>query len=156
MEEIKYIALGLENVEVIVININDVNFMRIDGVYENHYIDQYTSTKEFRKMKYCKSLRLSLNPRANKFYHEYGASLYEDAKAFERLLLFNDLVDVTYMDKDKNHIESIYLPWDFNYSDNVNAFQVTKLDKKGNLEIIVNQKNKHPKKIKTNELLRRR
>ena len=138
-QEIKYIQIGLENVEVINIDVNNIDYMSLHGIADRDTISR--CDKKIDRSKYCQSLHICINKKVDKKYPTYGGS--SDLTVFERLSKFNDIVDITYLDGDKNRLESIYVPWRDKVADNswfsgeTNLNQSSKIDKDGNLEIIV-------------------
>lgn len=96
--------------------------------------------KKVVKSEYCQSLQICINKKVDKKYPNYGGS--NDLTVFERLPKFNDIVDITNLDGNKNILESIYVSWRDKVTDNswfsgeTNLNQTSKIDKDGNLEII--------------------
>jgi len=129
---VKYIQLGLENCEVIDIDIKDINYMMVDGIYE---CDIIGGSKEVEKRRYCKEVELIINKRADKDYEERWD---ESLKVFERLIKFPDIVGITYLDSNKESIESTLVPW-FDYDDEDNNYQTGKIDSAGNLVIHIKE-----------------
>ena len=138
-QEIKYIQIGLENVEVINIDVNNIDYMSLHGIADRDTISR--CDKKIDRSKYCQSLHICINKKVDKKYPTYGGS--SDLTVFERLSKFNDIVDITYLDGDKNRLESIYVPWRDKVADNswfsgeTNLNQSSKIDKDGNLEILI-------------------
>ena len=138
-QEIKYIQIGLENVEVINIDVKNIEYMSIHGIADRDTISW--CDKKIHKSKYCQSLHICINKKVDKKYSTYGGD--SDLTVFERLSKFNDIVDITYLDGNKNRVESIYVPWRNKVTDNswfsgeTNLNQSSKIDKDGNLEILV-------------------
>ena len=138
-KEIKYIQIGLENVEVINIDVKNIEYMSIHGIAERDTISW--CDKKIHKSKYCQSLHICINKKVDKKYSTYGGD--SDLNVFERLSKFNDIVDITYLDGNKNRVESIYVPWRNKVTDNswfsgeTNLNQSSKIDKDGNLEILI-------------------
>lgn len=135
---VQLIQIGLENVEVININVKDVEYMEIAGITGRDTIGKYD--KKISKTTQCRKLVLCINKRANVKYLTYGG-LSKDT-VFERLSRFNDIVDVSYLDEQKNKTEVIYVPWDSKttcYEENIN--QCSKIDDDGNLYIVINGAN---------------
>lgn len=134
-QEIKYIQIGLENVEVINIDVENIEYMSIHGIADRDTISR--CDKKIYKSKYCQSLHICINKKVDK---KYSAS---DFTVFERLSKFNDIVDITYLDGNKNRLESICVPWRDKVTDNswfsgeTNLNQSSKIDKDGNLEILI-------------------
>lgn len=60
--------------------------------------------KRIDRSKYCHSLHICIN----KKYPTYGGP--SELTVFERLSKFNDIVDITYLDGNKDRLESIYVP----------------------------------------------
>ena len=138
-QEIKYIQIGLENVEVINIDVKNIEYMNIHGIADRDTISW--CDKKIHKSKYCQSLHICINKKVDKKYSTYGGD--SDLNVFERLSKFNDIVDITYLDGNKNRVESIYVPWRNKVTDNswfsgeTNLNQSSKIDKDGNLEILI-------------------
>ena len=138
-QEIKYIQIGLENVEVIDIDVKNIEYMSLHGIADRDTISR--CDKKIDRSKYCQSLHICINKKVDKKYPTYGGP--SDLTVFERLSKFNDIVDITYLDCDKNRIESIYVPWRDKAADNTwfsgetNLNQSSKIDKDGNLEILI-------------------
>ena len=84
---------------------------------------------------------LCINKKADKKYPTYGGD--SDLTVFERLSKFKDIVDITYLDGNKNILESICVPWRDKITDNywfsgeTNLNQSSKTDKDDNLEILI-------------------
>ena len=138
-QEIKFIQIGLENVEVINIDVKNIEYMSLHGIAEQDSISR--CDKKVAKSKYCQSLHICINKKVDKKYPTYGGP--SDLTVFERLSKFNDIVDITYLDRNKNRLESVYVPWGDKIVDNswfsgeTNLNQTSKIDKDGNLEILV-------------------
>ena len=136
-QEIKYIQIGLENVEVINIGIEDIEYMDLDVISDRDTIYKW-GEKNIERWRYCQKLHICINKKVDKEYPTYGGT--SDFTVFERLLKFNDIVDITYLDGNKNRVESIYVPWKDNASnEDENDNQLSKLDKDGNLEILIKE-----------------
>lgn len=137
--EIKYIQIGLENVEVIYIDVKYIEYMSLLGIADRDTISR--CDKKVVRSKYCQSLHICINKKVDKKYPTYHGP--SNLTVFERLSKLNDIVDITYLDGDKNIIESIYVPWSDKVADNswfsseTNLNQSSKIDKDGNLEILV-------------------
>jgi len=138
-QEIKYIQIGLENVEVINIDVKNIEYMSLHGIAEQDSISR--CDKKVAKSKYCHSLHICINKKVDKKYPTHGGP--SDLTVFERLSKFNDIVDITYLDGNKNKLESVYVPWRDKMTDNswfsgeTNLNQSSKIDKDGNLEILI-------------------
>ena len=138
-QEIKYIQIGLENVEVIDIDVKNIEYMSLHGIADRDTISR--CDKKIDRSKYCQSLHICINKKVDKKYPTYGGP--SDLTVFERLSKFKDIVDITYLDGNKNRLESIYVPWRDKVVDNswfsgeTNLNQTSKIDKDGNLEILV-------------------
>ncbi len=138
-QEIKYIQIGLENVEVINIDVKNIEYMSLHGIADRDTISK--CDKKIGRSKYCQSLHICINKKVDKKYPTYGGA--SNLTVFERLSKFKDIVDITYLDGDKNRIESIYVPWRDKTADNswfsgeTNLNQSSKIDKDGNLEILI-------------------
>ena len=129
---VKYVQLVLENCEVIDINIKDINYMMVDGIYEFNIIG---CSKKVEKRRYCKEVELIINKRADK---DYEVRWDESLKVFARLIKFPDIVGITYLDSNKESIESILVPW-FDYDDEDNNYQTGEIDSDGNLVIYIKE-----------------
>ena len=138
-QEIKYIQIGLENVEVINIDVKNIEYMSIHGIADRDTISR--CDKKIDKSKFCQSLHICINKKVDKKCTTYGGD--NDLTVFERLSKFNDIVNITYLDGNKNILESIYVPWRDKVTDNswfsgeTNLNQSSKIDKDGNLEILI-------------------
>lgn len=84
-------------------------------------------------------MHICINKKVDKKYPTNGGA--SDLTVFERLSKFNDIVDITYLDGNKNILEKICVPWRDKVTDNfwflgeTNLKQSSKIDKDGNLEI---------------------
>ena len=138
-QETKYMQIGLENVEVINIDVKNIEYMSLHGIAERDTISR--CNKKVSRSKYCQSLHICINKKADKKYSTYGEDI--DLTVFERLSKFNDIVDITYLDAEKKRLETIYVPWSDKATDNpwlsddINLNQSSKIDKDGNLEILI-------------------
>lgn len=138
-QEIKYIQIGLENVEVIDIDVKNIEYMSLHGIADRDTISR--CDKKVARSKYCQSLHICINKKTDKKYPTYGGP--SNLAVFERLSKFNDIVDITYLDGNKNMLESICVPWRDKVTDNswfsgeTNLNQSSKIDKDGNLEILI-------------------
>lgn len=131
---VKYIQLGFENTEVINIDIMNIEYMRIYGIGDCDTINRFD--KRVERQKCCQSLRLCINKQTNTKYPTYGG--ISNLTLFERLFRYNDIVDVTYLNANKDAIETINLPWkDKMIGGEENINQHSKIDKEGNIEIVV-------------------
>ncbi len=104
--EIKYIQIGLENVEVINIDVRNIEYMSIHGIADRDTISWYD--KKIDRSKCCQSLHICINKKVDKKCTTYGGA--SDLTVFERLSKFKDIVDITYLDGNKNILESICVP----------------------------------------------
>ena len=130
-EEPRYIQLGLMNGEIIKLSIEDIDCLQIFGISENHY---FTGDCPFlEKYKFCSRAYLKLS-------RLVGAKKYNINKNLtirERLTLFNDVSDITYLSQGGRFIDRILLPWSDMTCDGVeNGHQFSRVDRQGNLEII--------------------
>ena len=140
MEQIiKYIQIGLENVEVINIDVKNIEYMSLHGISDDDSISR--CDKNVEKRRFCQSLEICINKKVNKKYPTYGGP--SSNTVFERLTKFNDIVDVTYLDGKKNNLETIFVPWKDKpginpfFDGEANLNQTSKIDKDGNLVIVV-------------------
>lgn len=113
-QEIKYIQIGLENVEIINIDVKNIEYMSIHGIADRDTISR--CDKKIDKSKYCQFLHICINKKVDKKYPTYGGD--SDLTVFERLSKFKDIVDITYLDGNKNILESICVPWRDKVTDN--------------------------------------
>ena len=90
-QEIKYIQNGLENVEVINIDVKSIEYMSLYGIAEQDTISR--CDKKVANSKYCHSLRICIIKKVDKKYPTYGGP--SDLTVFERLSKFSDIVDIT-------------------------------------------------------------
>lgn len=132
-ERIHFIQIVLENVETINIDINDIEFMHINGICEQDFIYR-TAEKKIQKNKWCSSINICINKRADKYY---DTGWYDDLTVFQRIQKWSDIVSISYLDESKNEVETIYVPWLDEKCDCDNHYQSSKIDKDGNLEIII-------------------
>ena len=138
-QKIRYIQIGLENVEVIDIDVKNIEYMSLHGIAGQDTVSR--CDKKVRRSKHCQSLHICINKKADKKYSNYGEDI--DLTVFERLSKFDDIVDITYLDAEKNRLETIYVPWSDKATDNpwssgdTNLNQSSKIDKDGNLEILI-------------------
>ena len=113
--------------------------MSIHGIADRDTISR--CDKKIDKSKHCQSLHICINKKVDKKYPDNGGA--SDLTVFERLSKFNDIVYITYLDGNKNILESIYVPWrdkvtDYSlFSGETNLNQSSKIDKDGNLEILI-------------------
>lgn len=80
--------------------------MSIHGIADQDTISRYD--KKIDKSKYCQSLHICINKKVDKKYPTYGGA--SNLTVFERLSKFKDIVDITYLDGNKNILESICVP----------------------------------------------
>ncbi len=138
-QEIKYIEFVLENVEVINIDVKNIEYMSINGIADRDTISR--CDKKIDKSKCCQFLHICINKNVDKKYPTDGEA--SDLTVFERLSKFNDIVYISYLDGNENKLESIYVPWRdkvtdyFLFPGETNLNQSSKIDKDGNLEILV-------------------
>ena len=131
--DIKYIELGLENCETILIDIDDVEILDIGDISEHHlYRDGY----KLETSKHCKYVRLLL--KENRLYQP--PYLKEQVYIYDRLEAYQDIVDIAYLDKDKNQSDIICVPWkDNSFGSVVNEYQTSKRKDDRSLEIIIKE-----------------
>lgn len=118
-KNIKYIRLGLENVEVIDLDIKDVVYLKHDKSTNNTII------------------KISKNA-SKKTYSCYNQ---KPRNIFRRLTKYNDICDISYLDKNKKIIEEIVMPWDERHED-FNSLQSYKYES-GNLVISISSNENH-------------
>ena len=131
-EEPRIIQLGLMNGEVIKIHIEEIECLQIFNVSENHYV---TSDFPFlERCKFCEKAFLKLSKEtANQKYH-----LSKGATIYERLTQSNDISDITYLNAFGRILDRILVPWSDMSNDGMeNAHQFSRVDRLGNLEIII-------------------
>ncbi len=130
LEDIKYVRLGLENVEIIDINIKDIDLM-IQDISEFDLTVMNSSL--IKRRKECKKAFFTLLKTADKPYDEKS-----ETTVFERLRKFNDIIDISYLDENKNEIDTIYMPWEYNtFNLAENIYQKSKIDDYGRLQILI-------------------
>ena len=135
-QETKYIRIGLENVEIIDIDIKNIKYMCIHGITNRDTISK--SHKKVVSDKYCQSLHISIYKKADKKYPTYGG--LSEMTIFERLYEHNDIIDISYLDENKKEIKQIYVPWkSLTPSGEENANQFCRCDKDGDLEILIKE-----------------
>ena len=131
-EEPRIVQLGLMNGEIIKIHIEDIDCLQVFGVSENHYI-----TKDYPYLEVCKFcakayIKLSKEVCNKKYTLHSGLTIYE------RLTQRNDLSDITYLNQSGHFIDRILVPWsDMSFDGIENGHQFSRMDKQGNLEIII-------------------
>lgn len=138
--EAKYIELVLENVESICIDLKNVEYICLEGIrdYEPDY-------KNSACCKYCRSIKLCINKKANKKYPSFLDEI-SDLKVFDRLKEYNDIVCIEYLDNEKNILKTMYVPWDVDddcYENWTNPNMETNINENGDLEIIIEEKDKN-------------
>ena len=133
------IELRLENCDVITLNNKEIEYLSIDNIKKNIWVqsgDAYDKT-------YCDSFSIVLNKSANRKYYEFEQNDTEfEANIFERLK-DRDITSIKlYYDNDTN-TEDIYIP----YKDDVenqlgsaNVYMTYEITKQGNMLIIIDQK----------------
>ena len=131
--DIKYLKLGLENCETITIDIENVEILDVKGITEEQmYRDGY----KFNVTRRCKSVRLLL--KEDRIYQP--PYVKEQRSVFNRLEMYEDIVDISYLDKDKNTLDNIYVPWKDNSLGVVeNAYQTSKRYSDGSMEIVIKE-----------------
>ena len=141
----RYIQLNLDNNETIVIDVNSIENMSLDDVTESHSIFYSSSKeKEIEIRKGCSRFILHLFKEANVF----EKNLQDGMNVFDRIKLIPDISYVEYLDKDKQVIDSIDLPWDFDeriYWQN--SFQESTIQEDGSLLVIVKRNKKKQRRF---------
>ena len=102
------------------------------GVSENHYITKGYPLLEV--CKFCAKAYIKLSKEiGNKRYNNYcGLTIYD------RLTQCNDLSDITYLNQSGHYLDRILVPWSDMSCDGLeNGHQFSRIDKQGNLEIII-------------------
>ena len=145
----KYIQLVLDNTEAIVIDVNNIESMFLDDITEHHSIFYSPEKeKEIKIRRRCSRFILRLNKKANVF----EKNLQGGMNVFDRLKLIPDISYVEYLDSNKQVIDSIDLPWDFDerlYWQN--SFQKNIVQEDGSLLIIIKRNKKKQKRSSDNE-----
>lgn len=90
-QEIKYIQIGLENVEVINIDVKNIEYMSLHGIADRDTISRYD--KKIDKSKYFQSLHICINKKVDKKYPTYGGA--NDLTVFERLSKFSKTLSIS-------------------------------------------------------------
>ena len=133
---IKYLEIGFESVETLLIDINDVKELIIKRITESHHIEGIN--KKLITRKRCKKLSLTLGRTADKMYRPRYSN--EPISTFYRLTKYDDIVDITYLDENKNIIDSVYVPWkNRETSGDNNQYQSHRITKNGDLEINIKE-----------------
>ena len=107
--QIKYIELGFENIEALIIPIEDVNKLVLSPVIDDSHIISSGNNHRLYKTSHSEKVELLLYGKANK---PYTNDMSSARTVFERIKLFSDIVDISYLDEDKNPIQSISVPWE--------------------------------------------
>ena len=145
----KYIQLVLDNTETIVVDVNNIKNMSLDDVVESHSIFYSSSKeKEIEIRRKCSRFILHLHKKANVF----KKNLQGGMNVFDRLNLIPDISYVEYLDSNKQVIDSIDLPWDFDerlYWQN--NFQENIVQEDDSLLIIIKRNKKKQKRSSDNE-----
>ena len=131
-DEVRYIQLGLMNGEIVKIPIEDIECLQVFGISENHYV---TSGYPFlEKYKFCAKAFIKLSKLASmKKYNIHKGTTIQ-----ERLTQSNDISDITYLNQTGRYIDRILVPWsDMSCDELENSHQFSRIDRKGNLEIII-------------------
>ena len=119
--------------------------MSLDDVVESHSIFYSSSKeKEIEIRRKCSRFILHLRKKANVF----KKNLQGGMNVFDRIKLIPDISYVEYLDKDKQVIDSIDLPWDFDerlYWRN--SFQKSTIQEDGSLLIIVKRSKKKQRRF---------
>lgn len=136
-KEVKYIRFDLENCEDITINVKDIVEMRIGNLTETHKIYPLDKFKTIVKSYDCSYLYICISKNARVTGNCWGSPV-----CIERLINFNDIVDIVYLDGNKEEeLMKIYVPYDDNaHEDNLN--QSYRYDSRDNLEILIKREEK--------------
>ena len=131
-EEPRIIQLTLENVEVISIDIQDVNYMRLTNVHEDHVIGVRDSFVE--TFIECSKACIELSSKANKKYDAFS-----EFNSFERLIKYPDIVSIDYINGYNECLKRIFVPWNDAYEEE-NMYQTTTINENGDLVITIEPK----------------
>lgn len=125
---IKYIEIGFENIESIVIPIeNIISFdygelkLLTDEIFENH---SYQSKHINLKIRYSNPSELKYNPMdyiepLGMFIGNPTSNNVKDRpNILGRILVANDIVDVSLLDSNETRLKNIYVPWSDNEYNN--------------------------------------
>lgn len=127
-----YVQLGLMNGEIIKIPLSDIECLQVFGVSENHYI-----TNEFpflEKYKFCAKAFLKLSKEVTK----KNMSFNNKTTILDRLTSYNDISDISYLNIKGRLLDRILVPWtDMSHDERENGHQFSRVDRQGNLEIII-------------------
>lgn len=129
-EAVAYIELGTENCEVFDIPFKWVIEMDIEGIYERQTLRPGSSLIE--RSKSCQRVHLKLGKNGD-IEEDYDGEFSNSA--YRRLKHFNDIVDIAYLNADREIIDRIYVPWDENGDDEENGYSESEIDADGNLII---------------------
>ena len=134
-QEIKYVQIGLENTEVIDVEVTDIQFMLIEGIKGFDTIPT-APVKTVKRRKTCSSFFIILKKKIDKKYRTYGGlSKYT---VFERLIKYSDIVDITYLNESKGVVDSLNVPWkEWRDAGETNNYQHNKVNEYGDLEILI-------------------
>ena len=133
-DEPRIVQLGLMNGEMIRLPLELIDCLQIFGISENHYV-----TKEFPfvdKYKYCSRAFIKLSKAVVTTYLKKT-----DTTILDRLTQFNDISEITYLNRNGKFIDRILVPWEDMNEDGIeNKNQFSCVDNQGNLEISINGK----------------
>ncbi len=131
-KEVKYIRFDFENVEHITISIDDILYMEIRDITETHR--KFTLEKTIMKTNHCNYLKVCVNKKAR-----VGGFCLLSRPYLARLINYNDLCSISYLNEKKQIIMSIDVPYKTKY-DSVgeeNLNESIEYDKDGNIKITV-------------------
>lgn len=131
-DEPRIIQLGLMNGEVIKVYLEEIECLQIFNISENHYV---TSDFPFlERCKFCEKAFIKL-PKVTAC-QKYD--IHKTLTIFERLTQSNDISDITYLNASGRILDKILVPWsDMSQDGQENAHQFSRVDRQGNLEIII-------------------
>ncbi len=144
MENPKYIELDFENLEAAIIDMSDITNLSVRDIKESHRF-WHSHGKNFASIiRECSRLDLLLPLSANKecdvVFEDKGILL------FDRLLKYDDIVSIAYLDEEKNPISVIEVPWNYEDSETENTFQKTSIGDDGSIRIIIDKSNSEENK----------
>ena len=91
-----YLEIGLKNFDVLLVSLEDILEMKMDGIAEFHHIREGSAFMEIGK--HCQNFFLKLSKSRQDIY--------------EKLCLKGDVEDIAYLNESKFLMERICLPWE--------------------------------------------
>ncbi len=134
-EGVAYIELGTKNSEVFDISLKDVVMMELDGITSKDVLRVGTSMIE--RSKSCEKAYIKL---AKKGDIEKNRDGEPSNSVYQRLEFFNDIVDIAYLNANKEVVDRIYVPWDEEGDEEMNGYSRSDIDVNGNLTIEIKRR----------------